>query len=187
VTVYQHPHFEGNRWTYPPGRYNHTAFRNVLNDQLSSLVTAPGILVQLCTESGGGGRCITVEGDTSVPTLPAEMNDRTSNIVVSKGVTVYTDGHFRGRRKTFAPGTYDVSALGAVGNDSISSLVVPLGLQVRLCSEAGGWGKCRTFRGNVSFVGPDIDNVTSWLQVTAVDHSFLRRPIGTLPMTLRVR
>jgi hypothetical protein len=32
-----------------------------------------------------------------------------------------------------------------------------------------------------------MDNRTSWLQVTVVDHSFLRRPIGTLPMTRDVR
>jgi hypothetical protein len=184
VTVYQYPNFGGNRWTYAPGSYNHAAFRNVLNDQLSSLITAPGILVQLCSESGGWGDCITVEGDTKVATLPAGMNDRTSHIAVSKGVTVYTEAHFEGQKKTFAPGTYDVSALGVVGNDRVSSLVVPSGLEVQLCSESGGWGTCRTFRGNVSFVGPDMDNRTSWLRVTAVDHSSLRRPIGTLPMTL---
>lgn len=184
VTVYQHSNFNGKSWTYTPGNYKHTDFRNVLNDQLSSLITAPGILVRFCAESGSWGDCFTVEGDTK--STVSRMNDRISNIEVSKGVTVYKHIRFEGIRQTFAPGTYDaVSGLGRVGNDTVSSMVVPLGLEARLCSDSGGRGKCRTFRGNVSFVGPDMNDLMSWLQVTTVDHSFLRRPIGTLPMTTR--
>jgi hypothetical protein len=193
VTVYQHSNFNGKSWTYTPGNYKHTDFRNVLNDQISSFITAPGILVRFCAESGGWGDCYTVGGDEK-STVRSRMNDRISNIVVSKGVTVYKDIRFEGRRKpgsiigidTFAPGTYDaVTGLKGVENDTVSSMVVPPGLEARLCSDSGGRGKCRTFRGNVSFVGPDMNDLMSWLQVTTVDHSFLRRPIGTLPMTTR--
>jgi hypothetical protein len=75
VTVYQHSNFNGKSWTYTPGNYKHIDF---LNDQLSSFITAPGIWVRFCAESGGWGDCYTVKGDEK-STVPSRMNDRISN------------------------------------------------------------------------------------------------------------
>ena len=186
VTVYEHRNFEGKRWTYGPGTYKNEQFKNVLNDQLSSLITAPGVLVRLCAESSGAGDCITVDGDAKIETVPTTMNDRTSYISVRSGVTIYEKGHFEGFRHTLLEGTFEGTQFGSVGNDQISSLVVAPGLEARVCSEFGGRGKCRTFRGNVSFVGPDLDNSISWIRVTRSPHTNLRRPIGTIPLQQEV-
>jgi hypothetical protein len=182
VSVYAHRNFEGKRWTYGPGNYKHKQFKHVLNDQISSLITAPGVIVRLCADRPGAPNCITIDGDQKIERVPTRIEDQTSHISVFRGVTVYENGHFDGRRRTFLRGTYSAVQLGPVGNDNISSMVVSPGLEARVCSEAGGGGKCRTFRGNVSFVGQDLDNSISWIRVTRSPHTNLRRPIGTVPV-----
>ncbi|WP_038976327.1 beta/gamma crystallin-related protein [Bradyrhizobium japonicum] len=182
VTVYEHRNFEGKRWTYGPGRYKSKQFKNVLNDQLSSLITAPGVIARLCADRPDAPNCITVDGDQKIERVPTRIEDQTSHISVFRGVTVYEKGHFDGLRHTFLVGTYSAAQLGPVGNDNISSLVVSPGLEARVCSESGGSGKCRTFRSNVSFVGQDLDNSISWIRVTRSPHTNLRRPIGIIPV-----
>jgi hypothetical protein len=63
-------------------------------------------------------------------------------------------------------GSYGASALGVVGNDQISSLIVAPGMKARLCSESGGWGDCQTYMGWVSFGGKLLDNRASSVEVT---------------------
>jgi hypothetical protein len=150
-------------------------------------------VARLCSESSGGstgqthgwGTCQDVEGDTSLSLSGLAINNNTSNLEVLPAVTVYTEAQYAGARRTFLPGVYRAAssgaagALGVVGNDAITSLVVAPGYQARLCSEASGPGSgwCHTFTGNVTYVGQDFDNGASYLEVTPILYS----PIGTVP------
>jgi V8-like Glu-specific endopeptidase len=156
----------GTKQTLTFGAHGASALNLIGNDRVSSLIAAPGVSVRLCAENGGSGDCQSYSG--TVADVGALLNNRTSNVEVRAGVTVYRDAGFSGVSQTFVPGTYSASALNVVGNDQLSSLVVAPGFKVRLCSEAGGWGDCADFTGYVGSVGKTLNDRTSWLQITAL-------------------
>jgi hypothetical protein len=82
-------------------------------------------------------------------------------------VTVYADPNLKGVSQRFGVGTYNSSNLNVVGNDLISSLSVPNGLQVRACQSDGGQGVCRTYpAGDHGWPGDDLNDQISYLEVT---------------------
>lgn len=174
VSIYPNQNFSGTYQTLPPGAYNHTQFPVVGNDNIESLVAAPGILVRVCSESGasygnvGWGTCQELSG--SVASL-GSLNNSVSNIEVFAGVTVYRDADYGGVSQTFREGTYGAADLSIVGNDQISSLIVAPGMKATLCSENGGWGDCKEYTGLNSFVGKassgaTMNDRTSYISVT---------------------
>lgn len=170
VTLYANTSHGGANHSFAIGGYNHASLGGVGNDQAESLIAAPGIVVRLCSESGapgtiGWGTCQDFSG--SVSSLGG-LNNATSNVQVSAGVTVYRNANFGGVSQTFRPGVYGASALNVVGNDQISSLVVGPGLQARICSESVLWGDCQTYTGAVSAVTALLNDRTSSIEITAI-------------------
>ncbi len=87
----------------------------------------------------------------------------------SQQVKVYRDRNFAGVSQSFptTPGIYKANQgdLNIVGNDTISSLRVPAGTVVRVCQNETG-GLCREYSaGDYSYVGNDLDNKISFIQV----------------------
>lgn len=88
-------------------------------------------------------------------------------------ITVYQDGNYGGASQSFGVGTYraDAGQLSTVGNDQISSLKVPSGLQARVCQNEGdgsGSGTCQTFgAGDYASISADLNDQISFIQVSA--------------------
>lgn len=164
VTVFDYSGFSGTQQTFPVGEYGAADLTIIGNDDVSALIVFPGIHARLCSENGGWGDCQEFSGEVSY--IGSLLNQRTSNIEVRPGVTVYRGRAFEGVSQSFAEGIHDHTALSVVGNDQIRSLVVAPGMKARLCSESGGWGTCEEFTGWVSFVGTNLDRRTSYIEVS---------------------
>jgi uncharacterized membrane protein YgcG len=83
-------------------------------------------------------------------------------------VTFYEHGSFAGKSQSFGVGTYgaDKGQLDAVGNDNISSMRVPQGLNVRVCEHAGGGGLCKDFAsGDYDYVGNNLNDKITYIEV----------------------
>ncbi|WP_335058480.1 PQQ-dependent sugar dehydrogenase [Nostoc sp.] len=96
-------------------------------------------------------------------------NNIVPNTPSSQQVTVYRDRNFAGVSQSFptTPGVYKANqgGLNVVGNDTISSLRVPAGTVVRVCQNETG-GVCREYSaGDYNYVGNDLDNIISFIQV----------------------
>lgn len=94
-------------------------------------------------------------------------NSQTPSNNSSKTVTFYEDSNFSGKSQSFGVGTYraDKGQLNQVGNDNISSLRVPAGYKVRVCSDETG-GICREYgAGDYSYVGDDLNDQISLVEV----------------------
>ncbi|MBN3957624.1 sorbosone dehydrogenase family protein [Nostoc sp. NMS8] len=92
-----------------------------------------------------------------------------NNVSNRSQVQVYRDANFAGVSQSFSttPGVYKANqgSLNIVGNDAISSLRVPAGTVVRVCQNETG-GLCREYSaGNYNYVGNDLDNKISYIQV----------------------
>lgn len=166
VTVYDYSNYGGTSQTFTAGNYGAADLTVIGNDDVTSLIAAPGINVRLCAENGGWGDCQEFGG--AVSHVGSLLNQRTSNIEVRPGVTVYRGRGYTGVLQAFAAGTYAASALTTIGNDTIRSLVVAPGMRVQACSESGGWGDCEYFTGWVPYVGETLDRRISYLRVEPI-------------------
>jgi hypothetical protein len=158
VVVYDGLNHGGAAQVFVAGGYDHTAMNAVPNDRISSMKVAAGFEVQLWAESGGWG-------DTGVYTglvndVGSLLNNRASHIAVRPGVTLYREGGFGGVNQTLTAGNHDVGALGVVGNDQISSLVVAPGMRATACTESGFWN-CRDYTGSVDGLADFNDRISS--------------------------
>lgn len=80
-------------------------------------------------------------------------------------VVIYAHANFQGASKALSEGRYfDVNSLG-IGNDRLSSLRVPAGMQVTLYEHAHGLGRSKIFTQDTSYVGDDFNDITSSLKV----------------------
>lgn len=73
---------------------------------------------------------------------------------MSARVTIYKDSDFKGEAKSFDEGDYDVDKLG-IGNDAVSSIKVPPGMQITLFQDSHWRGASKTFRA-------DAPRMDSW-------------------------
>ncbi|MEH2048680.1 PQQ-dependent sugar dehydrogenase [Nostoc sp.] len=101
--------------------------------------------------------------------LSYNVSNNVPNTPSSQQVTVYRDRNFAGISQSFptTPGVYKANqgGLNVVGNDAISSLRVPAGIVVRVCQNETG-GVCREYSaGDYNYVGDDLDNRISFIQV----------------------
>ena len=87
-------------------------------------------------------------------------NTNDANLIV-----IYEHANFQGASKSLGEGRYfDVNSLG-IGNDRLSSLRVPQGMQVTLYEHANGTGRSKLFTQDTSYVGDDFNDITSSLKV----------------------
>lgn len=94
-------------------------------------------------------------------------NSQTPSNNSSQTVTLYEHSNFIGKSQSLGVGTYraDKGQLNQVGNDNVSSLRVPAGYKVRVCSDETG-GICREYgAGDYSYVGNDLNDQISLVEV----------------------
>lgn len=122
VTVFDWT-YSGDKETFTEGFYNSTNF-NVINDNdISSLIAAPGVHVQLCSSAWGWG-CQDFWGEMSL--WGNSLNQQASAVRVQLGVTMYEDRDYQGPSEAFEPGTHvaTTTSFTAIGNDAITSMIV---------------------------------------------------------------
>ena len=175
ITLYRNTFFGGVSQTFPPGSYTtfpHDWFDIVGAGQASSIAVPPGLVVTACTAAPFPENppiCGTFT--QSVTTLPAGLDNAITWMQVDRAVTVYNEASFWANPQTFAIGEYRANAgqLGLIGNDRVSSVVVPPGLVVELCyGESGPTSVapyCQTYDQNTAYVGNFMNDQASLIRV----------------------
>lgn len=157
ATVYQHGSFAGASQQLGPGSYDMKRL-TIGNDQISSLKVPVGLRVTLYEHGGFQGKTKVFTSDASW--VGDDFNDKTSAILVDLVATVYSAPNYQGASQTFGIGSYDIGKLNVVGNDRISSIRVPNGMQVELFADAN-------YRGGSVVVTGDTPNLTFFNSVTS--------------------
>ncbi len=83
-------------------------------------------------------------------------------------VTLYANSKFSGVTERIRPGAYDHDDLGRIGDDQLSSLKVPAGLQVTLFEQPNFTGRKRVLTADTPKLG-DLDDRCSAIEVTALE------------------
>lgn len=163
VTVYDYTNYGGTHQTFTAGNYGASALTIIGNDDVTSLIAAPGMSVRLCAENGGWGACQDYSG--RVPYVGSLLNQRTSNIEVRPGVTVYRGRDYTGIEQSFPEGTFGPADLSIVGDDRIRSMIIAPGMKVRACTAPGVVGFCRDYYAWVPALEALFDQSISQLHV----------------------
>jgi hypothetical protein len=170
VVAYRDANYGGVATGYEIGRYDSLARIGLVgNDTITSVRFAPGVRATLCTDDPiltVGGTCRTVAANTAQ--LSGGLDNTISWIDVLPAATGFQSASFTGASQSFYSGVYPVSALSVLGNDTLSSIVVPEGVLARACSDDPtntiGY-TCVTFSKSSLQVPATLDNRTSWLDV----------------------
>jgi hypothetical protein len=139
VTIFANPNFQGQTQALPKGRYNDALHQmSLANDTLSSIKVPQGLVARLYHHAHFQGPFIDIKEDT--PVLTSFWNDRTSSIVVyeeseqppiTKEVVIFQHRDYAGNSQILQKGQYGTPQL-LIGDNSLSSALVPYGMVVRL-------------------------------------------------------
>jgi hypothetical protein len=186
VSLFQHANYQGIRKDFGLGSYDLAEMG--LGNQLSSLKIPSGVRVTLFKNRNFTGPAKAFTSDAAY--VGDDFNDRTVAILIDLVATVYEHDNYGGRSQPLGLGNYDVGAL-AFGNDKISSIKVPVGMQVVLFQDSKFRGATKVAMTDVpSLIG--FNDKTSSIQVkmigTVVPHQavtfgdriFLKSDHGTL-------
>ncbi len=168
VVGYRDANYAGVAQGFEIGRYDSLArIATVGNDAITSLRVAPGLKVKLCSDDPNltaGGTCRFYSAN--VPQLPSGVDNSGSWLDVTPVTTAYQNASFAGASQSFGGGIYTFNDLFVVGNDAITSMVVPEGVITRACSDdprnTVGY-TCVTFGRSSMQLPAAIDNRTSWM------------------------
>lgn len=130
VTIYGDANFSGKSQGFGPGKYDVAALSVVGNDSISSIRVPAGMYVTVWNTEGCRYGATIFVADTAQ--LNANWNDQISCLEVKEGppvVTLYSDVNFGGASQTLGIGSWGVGSL-SIGNDSLSSIRVPVGFYV---------------------------------------------------------
>jgi hypothetical protein len=124
------------------------------DNQIAAVRVPRGLTARLCADDNGGGTCREITGNGSLTLVGPPLTGTVSYVRVIPSVTGFSDRYFGGRRQTFKPGTYRASSgqLNTIGDDQLSSLILPPGLAVEVCRGSDGRmtqvGGCQTIHGS---------------------------------------
>ena len=165
--VYQNSNYSGTSQTLRPGLYDVSAL-TVGNDAVSSISVPSGWTVTLYLNSGFSGSTFTTTSSISALSNNS-WNDKASSIRVEgpanmSPVMVFKDSSYTGSAQALWPGRYDVSSL-SVGNDAITSVIVPTGWTVTLHDNEGFWGSYDELTSSSSNLVGTFNDTTSSITV----------------------
>jgi hypothetical protein len=177
VTIYEDSNFQGRSQVLANGRYD-LGQLSIGNDTLSSLKVPQGIVVRLYEHFHFQGRFIDIKEDTPVlspPVLSEFWNDRTSSIViygqaeqppVTKEVIIFEHANLDGNFQILQEGNYDTARL-TIGDNTLSSALVPYGMLLRLYENPGFQGEFIDIWDDIPAVSSDWNDRASSIVVTA--------------------
>lgn len=171
VVGYRDANYAGVATAYEIGRYDSLARLGAVgNDAITSVRLAPGVKVNLCTDDPQltvGGTCRVL--GASLAQLTGGLDNTVSWLDVLPVTAAYQNANFTGTWQSFSWGTFPVSGLYQVGNDTISSMVVPEGVEARACSDdptnTVGY-TCVTFSKSAVQVPAALNDRTSWMDIS---------------------
>ncbi|MGK7956198.1 MAG: RICIN domain-containing protein [Crocosphaera sp.] len=165
VTVYQDANYGGASQILGPGKYD-IGKLSFGNDQISSLKVPEGLRVTLFEHANFRGNHKMLISDTSY--VGDSFNDKTSAILVEKVASFYTDGSYQGQKLVLGIGRYNLADIEALGNDRLSSVKVPQGLQVTLYQHGNFQGNYLVLDQDEDFLGPyNFNDIASSIVVKA--------------------
>ena len=151
TTIYTDSNFGGTSQTLQVGSYNFTDL-TIGNDQLSSLTVGKGLKVTLYSDANCSGKAMICVRDT--PSVGTGVNDQTSSIKVEQAATrypiVYQGTGYQGWSQELQPGSYPTVG---IGNDTVSSVIVPPGYRVKLYQDTGYSGQMVELRADTPDLG----------------------------------
>jgi len=166
VTLYRDADFSGSARSFAVGSYV-LAGTVIGNDALSSVKVPSGLKVTLYEHGDFSGRRMVCVRDTSY--VGAEVNDEVSAIKVEERgaprVILYKDPGYRGWSQEIGVGRFAGLSLG---NDCVSSLIVPPGFRVKLYKDTNFGGEMHVFYGNTPSLG-DFGNEASSVVVEEIE------------------
>jgi len=163
AAVYGDAELAGDRQTLRIGTYfaSQGDLDEVGDNRITSMNIPPGLLVELCrSENGTGTDCQTF--DDKVNYVGDFMNNQASLVRVKPAVTVFQDAYF-GARVTVGLGVHTGAELTPAAG--ISAMKIDPQLKVTACDHEDGTGPCAVFRGDVTAVGPTLNDDISYLKV----------------------
>lgn len=179
-TLYTDENFGGTALALGPGRYNLGELQlregpDTWNDKAGSVRIPEGWTMRLCSEADGNGKCADLQSEHPKLGSTYVGNDSASFVEVAKGglapllscPRVFEHDGFGG---TYLDVCNDVSSWnGTPWNDRVSSLQVPAGWTVQVCTDAEYGGTCVDLRADTRFLRDTpvgADKATS-LRITA--------------------
>ncbi len=163
VTLYGNTSYAGGSQKVYPGLYDVSAL-TVGNDTLSSISIPSGWSVTLYENSGFSGSTYTLTASDS-NLIPEGWNDRASSIRVEGPATrtpvmIFKDASYKGSARELWPGRYQDSGDLGIGNDALSSLIIPTGWTVMLAEKTDCYGEMAEYTSSQSSVGSMNDETT---------------------------
>ena len=166
VTLFSDSNYQGASRSISVGNYD--GGFGLKNDSLSSVRVPPSIKVLMYKDSGYDGPVCILVRDT--PNL-GSVNDQISSLqVVNAGpprVILYSDSQYRGWSQELGPGSYESIR---IGNDALSSLIIPSGFRVTIYEDSG-------FRGRSQVLTRDTPDLSGWndkassIIIDRIDHA----------------
>jgi hypothetical protein len=186
VTIYEHANFQGQSQVLPKGRYDDAAHQlSFGNDIVSSLQVPQGLVARLYEHYHFQGRFIDIAEDT--PIISQFWNDRTSSIIVydaaepppiTREVMIFEHANYGGLSQILQKGNYDTAQI-TIGNETLSSALIPTGMMLRLYEHANFQGAFIDIRGDTPAIRMDwndrassivvgeeaVPSITSWMRL----------------------
>ncbi len=168
VTIFKDSDYQGASKPFPVGRYTYANLGEVGNDAVTSLHVANTLKVYLYEHDNFAGRVMTCVRHT--PFVGKDVNDKISSLVVEERkrefVILYQDSGFQGWSQEL--GTVSLKSL-SIGNDAVSSVIVPPGYHVKLYKDADFTGQMVELYWDASSLGSFNDCATCVVVEKAAD------------------
>jgi hypothetical protein len=135
------------------------------NDSISSLRVGSGVQVYACRDENFAGSCVLIRGAHRTMVNTGMDNDQITSIKVQPigaalpcepgplQVALYEDANYAGDCRRLPIGDYATATSTGLPNDSVSSIRVGPGAQVRVCSEAYFAGTCNLVTVDAPYLG----------------------------------
>lgn len=162
AVFYEHANFGGRSVALGLGRHDVAALQAVGNDIISSIKVGPGVRVTAYEHAGFTGAARAFTGLTGGV---GELNDKISSVVIEPlAVTLFQHASYGGGSQSFGLGRHDLAKL-TLGDNQVSSILVPPGFKVTLFEKKGFAGKKKVIQGDTTYVGDDFNDIVSSLIV----------------------
>ncbi len=135
------------------------------NDSISSLRVGSGVQVYACRDENFAGSCVLIHGNHPTMANTGMDNDQITSLKVQPlsaalpcepgplQVALYKDANYSGDCRRLPVGDYASATSTGLPNDSVSSIRVGPGAQVRVCSEADFGGTCTLLTADAPYLG----------------------------------
>lgn len=163
VVLYEHADYLGVSVALDLGRHTNEDF-SLLTGKLSSVKVPEGYIVTLYENSDFTGNKKILTQDTVFLT---DFNDITSSVVVSEDkITLFKDSRYSGESVKLGVGRYTFQDFANIGDDAVTSIIVPEGLKVTLYENSDFTGIQKVITENTDYNHADFNDKTSAVEIT---------------------